>query len=137
MGAIAWRRQLSIGQPSIDEDHKHLIEYLNQLDECLTARVYLPTRVAKTLMKLLEYTKEHFAREEKIMEVVHYPKLEDHKRQHREAVRAISALSETFARDPTHANGEKIYTFTADWLVHHIIMQDTQLAPYVRGVWFG
>lgn len=135
MSAISWRRQLSVGQPSIDEDHKHLIEYLNQLDEALNARVYQPVRVAKTLMALLEYTHEHFRREERIMEKVKYPKAEAHKKQHADAVRAITALSDEFAKDPSRAAGERIYTFTADWLVNHIILQDTQLTPYVRGVW--
>ncbi|HYH39231.1 MAG TPA: hemerythrin family protein [Azospirillum sp.] len=135
MGAIAWRRQLSVGQPSIDDDHKHLIEYLNELDAALNARVYMPARVAKTLMKLLEYTHQHFQREEKIMEKVHFPKLEEHRQRHVAAVKAIGDLSNVFAKEPTRANGERIYAFTADWLVNHIIMEDTQIAPYVRGVW--
>ncbi|AWK86837.1 bacteriohemerythrin [Azospirillum thermophilum] len=135
MGAIHWRRQLSVGQPSIDEDHKHLIGYLNELDAALASAKFQPVRVAKILMKLLEYTKEHFAREERIMQMVHYPRYEDHVRQHHEAVKAINDLSLQFSSDPTHHNAERLYKFTADWLVHHIIMQDTQLTPYVRGVW--
>ncbi|MGQ9365970.1 bacteriohemerythrin [Azospirillum sp. A39] len=135
MGAIMWRRQLSVGQPSIDEDHKHLIEYLNQLDEALTAQVYLPRRVAAILIRLLEYTREHFAREEKIMESVRYPRLAEHRRQHAEGVRAITELSNAFTREPSRENAERIYSFTAEWLVQHIIMQDTQITPYVRGVW--
>lgn len=135
MGVISWRRQLSVGQPSIDEDHRHLIEYLNELDSALGSRVFSPVRVAKILMKLLEYTHQHFSREEKIMQMVHYPRYDDHVRQHREAVRTLSELSAIFTKDPSHQNAERIYTFTAGWLVNHIIMQDTQLTPYVRGVW--
>lgn len=135
MGAIAWRRQLSVGQPSIDEDHKHLIDYLNELDAALCAPRFQPVRVAKILVKLLEYTKEHFAREERIMQLVHYPRYEDHVRQHHEAVRALSDLSNQFSLDPSHGSAERLYKFTADWLVRHIILQDTQLTPYVRGVW--
>lgn len=135
MGVITWRRQLSVGQPAIDEDHKHLIEYLNQLDAALDAQVYLPSRVAKILVRLLEYTKEHFGREEKLMRMAHYPRLEEHIRQHRECVAKIAALSNEFTKDPSRASGEHIYSFTADWLVRHIIMEDTLLTPYVRGVW--
>lgn len=135
MGAIAWRRQLSVGQPSIDDDHKHLIEYLNELDAALNAPRFQPVRVAKILVKLLEYTKEHFAREERIMQMVHYPNYEDHVRQHHLAVKALGDLSNQFSQNPTHQSAEKLYKFTADWLVRHIILQDTQLTPYVRGVW--
>ncbi len=135
MSVITWRRQLSVGQPAIDEDHKHLIAYLNELDAALNADRFQPIRVAKILVKLLEYTKEHFAREEKIMQSVQYPKFDDHVAQHREAVRLVSELSNRFSVEPTHENAEKLYKFTADWLVRHIILQDTQLTPYVRGVW--
>lgn len=135
MSVITWRRQLSVGQPCIDDDHKHLIEYLNELDAALNARVFLPVRVAKILMKLLEYTQQHFAREEKIMQTVRYPKFEEHVRQHHEAVRILSELSSAFTKEPNHQNAERLYSFTAHWLVNHIIMQDTQLTPYVRGVW--
>ncbi|PWC31347.1 bacteriohemerythrin [Azospirillum sp. TSO35-2] len=135
MGAITWRRQLSVGQPAIDEDHKHLIEYLNELDAALETPRFQPIRVAKILVKLLEYTKEHFAREERIMQIVHYPKFDEHVAMHREAVRKVSELSSRFSTEPTHENAEKLYKFTADWLVRHIILTDTQLTPYVRGVW--
>ncbi|MCG5239117.1 bacteriohemerythrin [Azospirillum doebereinerae] len=135
MSAIAWRRQLSVGQPAIDDDHKHLIAYLNELDAALAAPQFQPVRVAKILVKLLEYTKEHFAREEHMMQVVRYPKFEEHAKRHRDAVRAVSELSHDFSLEPTHENAAKLYKFTADWLVRHIIMEDTQLTPYVRGVW--
>lgn len=135
MGVITWRPQLSVGQPSIDADHKHLIMYLNDLNAAMTAPTFSPAKVGKILVKLIEYTQEHFTREERIMQQVGYPKFEEHARQHRDAVRALSELSNGFARDPSVQNVEKIYNFTANWLVHHIIMQDTQLTPYVRGVW--
>lgn len=135
MTAIVWRRQLSVGQPAIDEDHKHLIQYLNDLGSALDAPQYHPARVAKILVKLLEYTKEHFAREEKLMRLANYPRIEDHIHQHRIGVFKISELSKEFATSPTRECGHHIYAFTADWLVHHIIMEDTQLTPYVRGVW--
>ncbi|SMH58063.1 bacteriohemerythrin [Azospirillum agricola] len=135
MSVILWRRQLSVGQPTIDDDHKHLIAYLNELDAALNAERFQPVRVAKILVKLLEYTKEHFAREERMMQAVRYPHFREHAEQHREAVRAVSELSHSFSVEPTHENAAKLYKFTADWLVRHIILQDTQLTPYVKGVW--
>jgi hemerythrin len=135
MKAIHWRPQLSVGQPSIDQDHKHLIEYLNDLHAVIVAPAFSPVRAAKVLMKLLEYTHDHFAREENIMRKARYPRIEDHMRQHVEAVKAISDMSKAFTGEPTKANALRIYKFTGDWLVHHIIMEDTQLTPFVRGIW--
>ncbi|MBP2299583.1 hemerythrin [Azospirillum picis] len=126
---------MSVGQPSIDDDHKHLIEYLNELDAALSAPRFQPARVARILIKLLEYTREHFAREERIMQMVHYPKFEEHVAMHRAAEQKVGELSARFSNEPTQENAERLYKFTADWLVRHIILMDTQLTPYVRGIW--
>ncbi len=135
MTKIAWRRQMSIGQPTIDEDHKHLINYLNELGEAMDAPKFAAVRVAKVLTALLEYTRDHFAREEKMMQQARYPDLEAHIVKHREAVRVISSLAGSFGNEPNRINAERIYNFTAEWLVRHIIMEDSRLAPYVRGLW--
>ena len=135
MGVITWRPQLSVGQPSIDADHKHLIVYLNELDAAISAPVFSAPKAGIILIRLLEYTQEHFAREERLMQQVGYPKFEEHARQHRDAVRALTELSNAFSCEPGLPAVKKLYSFTANWLVHHIIMQDTQLTPYIRGVW--
>ena len=66
---------------------------------------------------------------------MHYPKFDEHVAMHRAAVQKVSELSNQFSNEPTHENAERLYKFTADWLVRHIILTDTQLTPYVRGVW--
>lgn len=135
MTRIAWRRQMSIGQPTIDEDHKHLINYLNELGDAIDSPKFAAAKVAKVLTALLEYTHDHFAREEKMMQQARYPDFEAHQLKHKEAVRAIVGLANVFSKEPTKANAERIYKFTAEWLVRHIIMEDTRLTPYVRGLW--
>lgn len=135
MTKIAWRRQMSVGQPTIDEDHKHLIGYLNDLGDALEAQKFPPVRVAKVLAALLEYTHDHFAREERMMVQAHYPDYDAHVLKHREAVRVIAGLANSFSKEPTRVNAERLYNFTAEWLVRHIIMEDSRLAPYVRGLW--
>ncbi len=135
MSAIEWRKQLAVGHPTIDQDHKDLIEYLNELDIALNAENFVPAHIAKVIIKLLEYTRQHFQREERIMEKVHFTMIESHKKQHVEAVKAISDMAKFFAKEPTRANAKRVYVFIADWLVDHIIMEDMQIAPFLRGVW--
>lgn len=137
MSRILWRRQMSVGQPVIDEDHKRLIQYLNELGDALEAPRFAPVKVAKVLTGLLEYTHEHFSREERMMELARYPDMAAHVEKHRGAVRAIAALANTFSQEPDHVHAEQIYKFTAEWLIRHIIMEDSRLGPHVRGLWIS
>ncbi|MBP2311832.1 bacteriohemerythrin [Azospirillum soli] len=133
MPHIIWRTRMSVGVERIDEDHKQLIRHLNDLDLAINHARYDPKLVARTLLHLFEYTKTHFDREEKLMLAVDYPGYEDHKKLHDTAKKALHDISAEFMQHPTKQAAERIYDFTADWLVHHIVMVDTKLTPYIVG----
>ncbi|HYD31425.1 MAG TPA: bacteriohemerythrin [Azospirillaceae bacterium] len=136
MAKIVWREKLSVGVEAIDSDHRTLIEHINTLDSAIHAQVYDSRAVAITLLRLIEYTKKHFEREERIMVSVQYPGYIEHHREHVKAVQAIGNLSKHFTEEPTKKNAEHIYQFTTDWLVNHIIMSDTKITPYTKTVKF-
>ena len=56
---IEWRVEMAVGVPSIDEDHKVLINIINEFECCQTL-----VCAEKTAKKLFNYTKSHFKREE-------------------------------------------------------------------------
>ena len=133
MPHIIWRSRMSVGVERIDEDHRQLIRCLNELDQAINHAQYDPRTVAKTLLRLVEYTKSHFDREEKLMQAVDYPDFAAHKRQHDAARQALHEVSREFMATQTKAAAERIYDFTADWLLHHIVMIDTKITPFVVG----
>ncbi len=133
MPHIAWRSRMSVGVDRIDEDHKRLIRHLNDLDQAINQARYDARLVAHTILHLFEYTKSHFDREEKLMLAVDYPGYADHKTLHDTAKRALHDISAEFMNTPTKVAAGRIYDFTADWLVHHIIMVDTKITPYIVG----
>jgi len=80
--ALKWRKQMSVGNTLIDDEHRYLF--------CLINTIELATRtddahdiLATTLDQLVEYTKTHFDIEEQIQLKIKYPGLEQHKKEHK------------------------------------------------------
>jgi len=80
--ALIWRKQMSVGNTLIDDEHRYLI--------CLINTIELATRtddahdiLATTLDQLVEYTQIHFDTEEQIQAKIKYPGLEEHKKEHK------------------------------------------------------
>ncbi len=131
MPYIIWRSRMSVGIDRIDEDHKQLIRCVNDLDQATNQVNYDPRLAAQTLLRLFEYTKSHFDREEKLMLAVDYPDFDAHKLQHDNAKRMLQDISEEFMEHPTKPAAERIYKFAAEWLVQHILMMDMKIVPHI------
>jgi hemerythrin len=68
--SLMWREQLSVGNVVIDNDHKHLIDIINRVEESLVAKNR--TGLLAALESLSKYSQEHFVREEKIAKAAGY-----------------------------------------------------------------
>ncbi|TAN43844.1 MAG: bacteriohemerythrin [Nitrospirae bacterium] len=131
--AISWDESLSLKVPEIDNDHKQLIDYYNQLLGACMASVG-PSIINKTLVKLLDYTNEHFAREEALMIKSHYPEIQIHKSEHATLQQAVSNLREralSDASDKNHDISNDTLVFLHGWIVDHITSADRALARFL------
>lgn len=131
--SIEWRDALCVGDPSIDSDHKHLIDLINQFEQSITGQINHKS-IAKVLIGLVQYTTEHFAREEEIQLKIRYPYVESHRRQHRDVLKKLGALLQEY----TESHGEirdklirDMTSFLKEWLVNHIIESDLRMRPFV------
>jgi hemerythrin len=66
MGKIEWDNSLSVGVDLIDEQHKTLLERLNDLSNAVEMS-HGETETGKTLDFMVDYTDFHFSAEEKLM----------------------------------------------------------------------
>ncbi|HVI50332.1 MAG TPA: bacteriohemerythrin [Candidatus Sulfotelmatobacter sp.] len=131
--SIEWRQTMCVGDPVIDGDHKHLVDLINEFEKSITGKVD-HRKIAKVLLGLVQYTGEHFAREEEIQLKVRYPFHESHRKQHRDVLKQLQHV----LMDYTEAHGDiqdtmirEIADFLKDWLVGHIIESDLRMKPYV------
>ncbi|TCS61333.1 bacteriohemerythrin [Varunaivibrio sulfuroxidans] len=123
MTLIHWNKQLEIGIPFVDTDHRVLVNLLNQLHSCVDQREEL-TVLDSVLSTLLEYTNYHFRREEKLLEICAYPLLEEHKDSHRLLEGEVRDLCRVFRYNRETVKSDDVKAFLNQWLLEHIMGED-------------
>ncbi|NFV79496.1 bacteriohemerythrin [Magnetospirillum aberrantis] len=132
--SIAWRDAMSVGDETIDADHKHLVDLINAFEIAIAGQID-HKKVARVLLGLVEYTGEHFAREEELQLAIRYPYHESHRRSHRDVLRKLSDIVGVYTKAPAGPARDHMVrdlaNFLKEWLVDHIIQSDLRMKPYV------
>ena len=128
---VVWNDSLSVGFDPIDNQHKQLVDMTNELIQaCKDGAVAADLTFMQTVDKAVDYAKVHFATEEKYMNMVHYPELPEHKKQHFQFLfDVVNVLNEVQAGNTTPIQMVRILK---NWLAQHIAKTDMQYAPYLR-----
>ncbi len=127
---IAWTPAFETGIEKIDDQHRHLVDLINNFDAA--AQGGRGRRVMGELLDdLLGYTQEHFADEEKYLESVGYEKLDYHRALHRQLVQKLELVQFEFK------SGERKVTkdmrdLLAYWVTSHILRDDLEYAAATR-----
>ena len=122
---IKWSKDLEIGVPFVDADHKVLINLLNQVDDCITEQEE-STVLGSVLEALVSYTEYHFTREEKLMELAGYPSIDEHKNVHQKLFHKVRAIYHSFAADRESVQVDDVRSFLQSWLTSHILVEDVK-----------
>lgn len=130
MAFINWEDKYSVGVPSVDTQHKKLIQFTNDLHDAMSQGKGKEV-IGRTLDSLVEYTKTHFQDEEKLMEKYKYPLLSAHHLEHMGFVKKVLEFQNQFAAG-TATLTVPLMTFLKDWLINHILKTDKQYAPYIK-----
>lgn len=123
MAIVEWTEELSVGVPSLDRDHRHLIDLLNQLYDVIRGNDAREV-VGAVLVELVRYTRHHFAAEEALMARAGFPGLDAHRRTHEMLTRRVDDYQAEFLEDPRNVIAAELFDFLGDWLVHHIKFED-------------
>jgi methyl-accepting chemotaxis protein len=127
---ITWNDDVKIGIDLIDDQHKVLVDYLNELNEFM-ARGEGGKAVGRVIEKLKDYTVTHFGNEEKLFDKYGYPDREDHKSQHADLIETVKDIDRKFQAG-TLALGTEVMEFLRGWLVNHINGTDRKYVPFLK-----
>ncbi|MCP5162840.1 MAG: bacteriohemerythrin [Hahellaceae bacterium] len=127
---LVWRDEYSVGIASIDAEHKKLLNLINQLQ---TASLYYTGEDfdKDALNEVIEYTKYHFANEEKLMETHGYPTCESHKQEHRRMAEKVMSMVKAYEEDSDKTIDE-LLNFLKQWLIRHINGTDKEYSEFLR-----
>ncbi len=128
MAILTWSNQLNVGIASVDQQHKRLVEILNQLDETVAIGDE-PQAILGLIEALIDYTRYHFEHEESLMREAGYDAKEFavHQEQHREFVAKVQDEQQKAFFDPDTVSNN-LLEFLVQWLSAHILYSDKKMA---------
>ncbi|MGA2889259.1 MAG: bacteriohemerythrin [Terracidiphilus sp.] len=128
---IAWTGKMSVGVAVLDDDHKKLIDLLNDLHNGITAG-HGTERLGRVLDGLVEYTGTHFAREEEFFAQTGYPATEEHVQEHRDLTRLVLNIQARYKKGHFDALSAEAMDFLKNWLQGHILGSDMNYKAHLN-----
>ncbi|MCL2066973.1 MAG: bacteriohemerythrin [Treponema sp.] len=131
---VTWSSTFSVGIKLIDEQHKGLLELVNDMfnhavGDAAVERVYFQS----VIQKAVNYVKIHFATEEKIMIATKFSGYREHKKAHDTFVLTVVEN----IRDFEAGRKFSLSTFTKflkEWVLTHIAIMDKQYFEYFKKI---
>ena len=128
MTRMVWAKDLDTGIDVIDNQHKRIVAYINDLYDART-NGHKKEDIAKVIDELAGYTVSHFAFEEVMQEAAGYPLLKLHKKVHELFARRVEEYRERFKHGEDIS--EELNDLLVKWLFIHIKQDD---AGYVESL---
>ena len=121
--------------PFIDEQHKTLFDIIRRANDLVQEKMLYDKydEIMEILDELHAYTEEHFRDEEEYMKKIGYPGLPQQKNAHEAFIEKLVKLDlgdMDFIDDHQQEYLEDLIIYLLDWLTHHILMMDRQIAQW-------
>lgn len=132
MKRFEWNPSLECGEPTIDSQHRKLMELASKFNEEILNGGD-PGLSMKLIENLANYAISHFQHEEKFYERQQFAGLERHIQLHEDLKKklALRILSAKKGQVPMKAD---MSIFVHDWIVHHIMEEDLRAIRNCRNL---
>jgi len=129
---ITWDKKFACGIKLIDEQHKGLVNLVNQMFNHVTGndeheKIYFN----RVIQVVFDHVKDHFATEEKIMMITNFSGYNQHKKEHD----GFELTIVENIRDYEAGRRLTLFSFTTflkEWVISHIEMKDREYFDYFR-----
>lgn len=128
MAAIEWNDSLSVRILSIDNQHKRLIDLINNFYKNIQEQTS-KEKMSDLIRSLKEYTIIHFSTEEKYMKKFGFPDYEMHKAEHEKFVDRVHSFEERYKTGKLLLTVE-VTNFIKDWVSNHIMQTDKKYSEF-------
>ena len=128
---IMWRQEWESGNKEIDAGHRMIVEMTNRLIESSFESPFDPS-IKDRVASYMEHLEEHFAKEEKELEIIGFPEWKKHAEVHSALLQESSKLQEDYFKGELEQAA--FFNFLLSKLViGHILSQDVKFYPYTMG----
>ncbi len=126
---LCWSEKFSVGIDEVDRQHKHLMNLINDIDVVVNkGRGY--EEFAPIVEELVNYTRQHFSYEEKLLKENQCPEFEEHQKSHLLLHKEIL----DWQKKVQHCNQpqlKELMTMLKLWFPSHILTADKKHAEYL------
>jgi hemerythrin len=126
---VVWKKEFSVHNEALDAEHLAMFGLINELFETLDQGE--PQRTIEEILdEAQRYAQQHFEHEESLMAQCGFPKLEEHRQEHRMYLVTVGLLQ----KDLTLSAEDKVYElflFLQDWWLTHITKADQDYAKHL------
>lgn len=129
---LKWTEDLSVGHETIDKEHQKWVALLNDFYQSLMDGKS-KEKLTDLVIGMLDYTKYHFANEERYMKSIDYPDFDAHKEKHDFYVNKITEFYHKIKNDKMILSLE-VTNFLKTWLVNHIKGTDMEYAKFADNI---
>lgn len=134
-GWIKWEDRFKTGYKRIDNQHKELINIINDLYEIGVNRDITDDQIKKSfnsiIKRTVDYATYHFNYEENIMKAINYSVSKNHINKHRSfSLKIVEEVTK-------YENGDKLVIkdfieFLKNWLINHILIEDKKFIAELK-----
>jgi len=131
---ITWSNSYSMGVKLVDDQHKGLINFVNDLFNHANGNEAEERAYFKdVIQQAVQYIKEHFHTEEKLMVSTKFPGYMEHKKIHDKFTLTVVKSVKDFEAGKRLVL-EKFAYFLKDWVLTHVAVEDVQYAAYFKKI---
>jgi hemerythrin len=127
-----WRPEYNVSVKAFNEDHKKLFGYLNELQRGLSSGLGVSS-MGYIIKGLVDYTIEHFRREEILMGKYQYPEYEIHRDEHNKLLDEVGQFYSEFQEGKSTFSLE-LLSFLNEWVTNHILNTDMKYKNFFREI---
>lgn len=131
MALLSWDESYRLGIPSVDYEHKELIDLINQLHDDL-GRTPSTEQVMDFLAEIDAKISAHFALEEKVMRGLGYEEFAEHKAEHERLLDAIRDIMERCDSGGYVDLEGELSAHLKEWFGHHFATKDARLHHFLE-----
>lgn len=138
MTTFEWTQDYMTDLPSVDGQHRHLVDLINQLGRSLGDNDVSRADLQSLFAELVSYAQFHFKDEEQLMRETGIDErhIDRHVASHRRFLNDIGTLH-SMDDGPAARSGAGILDYLVHWLAYHILGQDQDMARQIEAVRAG
>lgn len=125
MSLIEWRKEFSVGVPSVDHEHQELVEFINSLHEAMQGKASYED-IVRALGDIYAQISAHFALEERIMREARYAEFAAHKQDHEVLLDELLDIIDAVEEDGSY-DQQQLSQGLDRWFSDHFRTHDAKL----------